>query len=62
MNEVSITSIRKFSRKHNFPEHLVRSMCKRGILPGFYAQSRFYVNEPLALEKLTEMSKREAAE
>lgn len=60
MNEVSITTIRPFSKKHNIPENLLRSMVKRGVLPGFFEGTRFYVNEPQALEMLNRMSKREA--
>ena len=59
MNEqvdFSITTIRKFSKKHNIPEHLTRNMCRRGELPGFFQNSRFYVNERLALDKLNSMS------
>lgn len=62
MNELSITTIRKFSKKYNVPEHLLRSMCKRGILPGFNEKSRFYVNEGQTLELLNNMSKRTATE
>ena len=51
-----ITTIRKFSKKHNLPEHLIRSLCKRGELPGFYQSSRFYINEGMALDKLNSMS------
>lgn len=61
MNEISITTVRPFSRKHHVPENLVRSLIKRKLLPGFYEGSRFYINELQALEMLNQMSKREAA-
>ena len=60
MNEVTITTIRPFSKKHHVPENLLRSMVKRGTLPGFFEGTRFYVNEAQALEMLNQMSKREA--
>ena len=47
---------RKFSKKYKIPEHLVRSMVKRGELPGFYSGNRFNINERLALKRLDEMS------
>ena len=59
MSEMSIITIRPFSRKHNIPENLLRSMVKRGTLPGFFEGTRFYINERLALEMLDRMSKRE---
>lgn len=59
MSEVSITTIRPFSKRHGIPENLLRSMVKRGTLPGFYEGTRFYVNEPQALELLNRMSRRE---
>lgn len=62
MHEVTITTIRPFSRKYNIPENLLRSMVKRGTLPGFHQGSRFYVHEVQALELLNQMSRREAAQ
>lgn len=59
MSELSITTIRKFAKKHNVPENLLRSMCKRGTLPGFHQNSRFYVNEVQTLELLDKMSRQE---
>lgn len=61
MNEVTITTVRPFSRKHGIPENLLRSMVKRGTLPGFYEGTRFYVHEEQALEALNRMSRREMA-
>lgn len=60
MEEITITTIRPFSRKYNVPENLLRSMVKRGTLPGFFEGTRFYVNETQALETLNQMSRREA--
>lgn len=57
MNEVSIMTIRQFSKKHNVPENLLRSMVERGTIPGYHEHSRFYVNEGLALETLDRMSR-----
>ena len=51
-----ITTIRKFAKKYGMPEHLIRSMCKRGEIPGFFQNSRYYVHERLALDKLNNMS------
>ena len=59
MYESTLTTIRPFSKKYGVPENLLRSMVKRGTLPGFFEGTRFYVNEPLALEALSQMSKRE---
>ena len=58
---LSIITIRPFSRKHKMPENLLRSMVKRGTLPGFFQGSRFYINEVQALEVLAAMCKQKEA-
>lgn len=57
MIRLSLLTIRQFSKKYNVPENILRSMCKRGVLPGFYEKSRFYINEEQAVEFINQMSK-----
>ena len=58
---LSIITIRPFSRKHNVPENLLRSMVKRGTLPGFFQGTRLYIHEQWALEVLEAMCKQREA-
>ena len=45
-------TINATAKKYNLPAWVLRSMQKRSELPGFYSESRFYVNCDLLLQKL----------
>ena len=53
---MEILTIRGFSQKHRWPEHLVRSLVKQGRCPGFQQGNRFYILEDRALQALANMS------
>lgn len=61
INAPCLLTIRGMAKKHDLPEHLLRAMCKRGELPGFFANSRFYVHEGQALAMLDSLSARTEA-
>ena len=51
------STIRQFARAYALPEHMVRSLVKRGTLPGFSHGSRFYLHTELALRAIEELSR-----
>lgn len=49
-----LMSIRQVARTGVLPEHFLRQLQKRGILPGFLSGRKFIVNYSLLLEMLND--------
>lgn len=45
-------TIRQTAHETGLPEGMLRARLKRSKLPGFYAESRYYINVPLLMEML----------
>lgn len=45
-------TIRQTASETGLPEGMLRSRFKRNKLPGFYSESRYYINVPLLMEML----------
>ncbi len=45
-------TIRQTAHETGLPEWMLRTRLKRNKLPGFYAESRYYINVPLLMEML----------
>ena len=52
----AIATIREFARWQNIPESYVRRMVKTGKLPHTFSGNRCYINVPLALKALDDLS------
>lgn len=50
-------TINATAKHYELPEWMLRSLLKRGELPGFYAGSRFYIDTQLLTEKLETISR-----
>lgn len=59
MNEYQ--TIRQAARATGIPEFLMRTWLKQKKLPGFYAESRYYINVPLLMEMLDAESRASVA-
>ena len=53
----ALSTIRQFAQDNNVPEHLVRQLVQTKVLPGFYRGNRYYVNVPLAMQTISDLSK-----
>ena len=53
---MELLTIRDVSKKYGLPDFMLRSMQKRGELPGFYSGNRFYVNCDLFLKEIENKS------
>ena len=54
-------TIRQTARGTGLPEFMLRTRLKQNRLPGFYAESRYYINVPLLLEMLDSESRASVA-
>lgn len=54
-------TIRQTARGTGLPEGMLRARLKRNKLPGFYAESRYYINVPLLMEMLDAESRLNAS-
>ena len=54
-------TIRQTARGTGLPEGMLRARLKRNKLPGFYAESRYYINVPLLMEMLDAESRASVA-
>ena len=54
-------TIRQTAHETGLPEGMLRARLKRSKLPGFYAESRYYINVPLLMEMLDAESRSSVA-
>ncbi|MCI7811382.1 MAG: hypothetical protein MR552_05535 [Clostridiales bacterium] len=54
-------TIRQTAHETGLPEGMLRARLKRSKLPGFYAESRYYINVPLLMEMLDAESRASVA-
>lgn len=49
---MTFNTIKQEAKQGIVPEHRLRQMLKAGVLPGYFAATRFYVCHELLMEKL----------
>ena len=54
-------TIRQTAHETGLPEGMLRARLKRSKLPGFYAESRYYINVPLLMAMLDAESRASVA-